>query len=43
MIDDPDDAAETARRGRERFLAHFTTEVIARQMLQFYERALDRG
>jgi glycosyltransferase involved in cell wall biosynthesis len=35
-------AAERARRARQRFLAHFTTERVASRMISFYQRALAR-
>lgn len=34
------EAVRRARRGRERFLANFTLEVVAGAMISFYERAL---
>jgi len=36
----PAAAARTARRARQRFTDHFTTEAVATQMASFYRRAL---
>lgn len=36
----PSEAAERADRARARFLAHFTIDRVADQMVRFYERAL---
>lgn len=36
----PTAAARTARRARQRFTDHFTTEAVATQMVSFYRRAL---
>jgi glycosyltransferase involved in cell wall biosynthesis len=41
VLDDPDGAAERARRAYDRFLDRFTTRRVAEQMIGFYERALD--
>jgi glycosyltransferase involved in cell wall biosynthesis len=39
-MDDPGLRAEMARRGRARFLAHYTQEQVARATLDVYEKAL---
>ncbi len=36
VLDDPDHAADLARRARDRFMAEFTTEVMARRMADLF-------
>lgn len=40
---DVDGSAAMARRGRRRFLEHYTAEAVAAQMLDFFSRAVDES
>jgi glycosyltransferase involved in cell wall biosynthesis len=42
MLGARQEAAVSVRRARERFLANYTTEVVAKRMMAFYETALGR-
>jgi glycosyltransferase involved in cell wall biosynthesis len=42
MLGDREGAAANAHRARQRFLANYTTDVVAKRMVAFYEKALGR-
>jgi glycosyltransferase involved in cell wall biosynthesis len=43
LIDDPDLRAEFGRRGRERFLTHFTVERFCAEMGNVFAHAISSG